>query len=496
MQLLLGIDVGTTAAKAAAFDEKGQTIAVGQSAYQVYYPQSGWAEQEPASLWQGVITAVRQVVQKLSPNSKIAALGISSQGATTILLDNQDQPIRPAISWMDMRASSLVPAIENSLGSEAIYRAIGWPFDAWLPLAHLTWLRQNEPENWTRTRRVGLVDSYLKLRLCGRLVTDPTLAGTTGLYDITGGDWQPRHLAHVNLFPEQLPQVAPSSAIIGALTEEAAQLLGLPASTPVINGAHDQICSVTAAGVDQPGQALVGTGTAWVIVGAVEQPVFDFPHRLTLEPHTVPGQWCPLRTLGGVGGVVDWLVESVLSGLGTKVDDPDLYSFLNERASASPPGARGLIFLAPRRRHGADGHLSGLTLSHTAGDVGRALMEGIACELSIMANEMQAAGVSLESLIMTGGATYSSVWPGIVADMFGLPVRIPEMAEAGARGGAILAGTGSGIYPNVSAAISAFALPSSEVLPSLSNRTCYDDLLVSYEQLDHSLAQAPKSRTD
>ena len=116
MQLLLGIDVGTTAAKAAAFDRKGQTVAVGQGAYQVYYPQPGWAEQEPDELWQGVITAVRQVVRQLPPNSKIAAMGISSQGATTILLDNQDQPIRPAISWMDMRASSLVPSIEASLG--------------------------------------------------------------------------------------------------------------------------------------------------------------------------------------------------------------------------------------------------------------------------------------------------------------------------------------------------------------------------------------------
>jgi xylulokinase len=489
MQLLLGIDVGTTAAKAAAFDEQGRTLATGQSSYSVQYPQPGWAEQEPEQLWQGVVAAVRQMIQQLPPNRVIRALGVSSQGATTILLDEQDQPLRPAISWMDMRAAALVPAIERRLGSEAIYRAIGWPFDAWLPLAHIAWLRQFEPANLARTRRVSSVDSYIKLRLCGRLMTDPTLAGATGLYDIANGDWQQQHLEYAGLSSAQLPEVAPSTAIVGELTREAAETLGLPASIPVINGAHDQICSVTAAGVAKSGQALVGTGTAWVIIGIVEQPVYDLLHHLTLEPHTIPGLWCPLRTQGGVGGAFDWLAQSLLSGLGAKGDRRELYANLNKQVSTAPPGAHGLVFLAPRRRPDATGHLLGLTLSHTVGDIGRALMEGIVCDLSIMANEMRAAGMRLESLIMTGGATYSSVWPSIVADMLGLPLRIPEMAEAGARGGAILAGAGSSLYPDVPAAMAAFALPGREILPNLANRACYGDLLARYQHLDRCLEQ-------
>jgi sugar (pentulose or hexulose) kinase len=164
-----------------------------------------------------------------------------------------------------------------------------------------------------------------------------------------------------------------------------------------------------------------------------------------------------------------------------------LYAGLNEQALLSPPGARGLIFLAPRRRPGADGHLSGLTLSHTAGDVGRALMEGIACDLGLMAAEMRAAGMRLESLIMTGGATRSSVWPTIVADILGLPLRIPEMAEAGARGGAILAGAGSGVYPDVPTAMATFALPGRELRPDPANRACYDDLMGRYQRLDRCL---------
>ncbi len=489
MQLLLGIDVGTTAAKAAVFDSHGRTLAVGQGAYPVRYPRPGWAEQDPEALWQGVVTAVRKVTRQLPANAEITALGLSSQGATTVLLDEQDHPVRPAMSWMDMRAADLVPTVEAVLGQEAIYQAIGWPFDAWLPMAHLAWVQQFEAEKWAKTRRVGFVDSYIKLRLCDRLMTDPSLAGTTGLYDIKAGDWQPQHLNFVGLSPVQLPEVAPSTAIVGNLTEATAKILGLPKPIPVINGAHDQISSVTAAGVVQPGQALVGTGTAWVIVGVALEPVYDLAHQLTLEPHTVPGLWCPFRTQGGVGGAVDWLISSVLSGLGGKQKHEALYASLNKHVIDSPVGAKGLIFLAPRRRPDANGHLSGLTLSHTSGDVGRALMEGIACDLSLMANEMQAAGMQMESLTMTGGATYSSVWPNIVADMLNLPLRIPEMAEAGARGGAILASVGSGIYPNVQAAITAFVLPGKQVLPNPVNRACYDELLAQYRQLDHHFAQ-------
>jgi xylulokinase len=489
MKLLLGIDVGTTAAKAAVFDHHGRTLAVGQGTYSISYPHPDWAEQDPEELWQGVINAVHGATKQLPADAEIGALGLSSQGSTTILLNEHDNPVRPAISWMDTRANKLVPTIEIALGRDAIYRTIGWPFDSWMPMAHLAWVREFEADKWAQTRRVGFVDSYIKLRLCNRLITDPSLAGTTGLYDINAGDWQPQHLDIVGLSPSQLPEVAPSTAVIGYLTEETADLLGLPKPIPVINGAHDQISSLTAAGVVQPGQVLIGTGTAWVVAGVALDPVFDLARQLTLEPHTAPGLWCPFRTQGGVGGAIDWLIRSVLSGLCEKQELEVLYASLNKHAVDSPAGANGLLFLAPRRRPNATGHLEGLTLSHSAGDLGRALMEGIACDLSLMADEMRAAGVQLESLTMTGGATYSSVWPNIVADMLNLPLQIPEMVEAGSRGGAILASVGSGVYLDVPEAISAFALPGKEILPNPENRTCYDELLAQYRQLDLSLAQ-------
>ena len=488
-QVLLGVDVGTTAAKAAAFDERGEVLAVGRSAYPVDYPQPGWAEQDPEELWQGVVTAIRASIQHLPPNHTVAAMGISSQGATTILLGERDRPLRPAVSWMDMRAKALVPGIESALDRESIYQAIGWPFDAWMPMAHLAWLRRNDPKSWAQMRRVGFVDAYIKLRLCGSLATDPTLAGATGLYDVVNGDWHPRHLEYVGLSPVQLPSVAPSTSIIGTSTPEVTELLGLSKPIPVINGAHDQICSVTAAGVAQPCEALIGTGTAWGVIGAVSQPVYDLSHFLTLEPHTIPGLWCPMRTQGGVGGAVGWLAESLLTGLASSVDRTTLYDDLDKKIQGSPAGARGLVFLAPDRRHGANGNLHGLTLSHTAGDVGRALMEGIVCELRIMAAEMRNAGVCLESLTMTGGATTSTVWPTIVADMLGLSIRIPEMAEAGSRGGAILAGVGCGLYDDVPSGIAAFDLPARMIRPNLENRSVYEDLVARYSAIDHCFEQ-------
>ena len=486
MRLVIGLDVGTTATKAALFDEKGSQIALGESCYSVNYPKQGWAEQDPEELWLGVISAIRQVASKISSSDEVVALSVSAQGATTILLDNQNNPVRPAISWLDHRAADLVPTIAEKLDAEKVYYTAGWPLSAWLPLSAVSWLRQNEPQIFDKVQRLCFVDDFIKFRLCGEFVVDPSSASITGLFDVKKNRWHPEFIKFIGFDRDQMSDIAPHAEPIGHLTPEAAETLGLPHSTLVVNGAHDQICCVTAAGAVHAGQVMLGTGTAWVIAGVSDRPIYDLARSLCVEPHSIPGVWSPLRSQGGVGACVEWLVKTILIGPNSNVSREELYAYFNEQVTASPLGANGLIFLPPRGRanDGADGGMVRLSLSHTPGDIGRALMEGVVCDLRIHVDEMRQSGMEIDTLIMTGGATRSPIWPSIVADMINVPVRIPEISEAGARGAAILATVGARIYPDVLSALDAFTVPSREILPDKEHHEEYNALFVQYKYFD------------
>jgi len=484
--LLIGLDVGTTAAKAALFDERGRQIALGEHAYGVDYPRQGWAEQDAEELWSGAVSAIQQVVAHIPNRSEVAALGVSAQGATTILVDRQHRPMRPAISWLDQRAAGRVAEIAEELDAQAVYCRAGWPLSPWLPLCTLAWLRQNEPEIFDADPRLCFVDDFIKFRLCGEFVMDPSSASITGLFDVKQSQWHAASIAYIGFDRAHVSSVAPHGTRIAHLTPPAAKVLGLPRSTWVVNGAHDQICCVTAAGVVQPGRILLGTGTAWVIAGVSSRPIYDLARRMCLEPHSMPGLWSPLRSQGGVGASVEWLMNSVLAGPGPSRGREELYACLNQQVIASPPGAHGLIFLPPRGRsnNGADGSLIGLSLSHTPGDVMRALLEGITCDLRLHIQEMRASGVEVDTLIMTGGATRSPIWPSIVADLVKVPVRIPQIAQAGARGAAILATVGAEIYPDVRSAVDAFRVPGREIFPDQGRSEEYDALFTRYQRFD------------
>jgi xylulokinase len=394
---------------------------------------------------------------------------------------------------MDQRAASLMPDLAASLGAERVYYAAGWPLSAWLPLAAVSWLRRHEPGTLDQVRRLCFVDDWIKHRLCGEFVADPSSASITGLFDVKENQWQPGFLQFIGFTPDQLSPVAPHAQPIARLTPQAAETLGLPQTTWVVNGAHDQICGLTAVGAVRPGQVMLGTGAAWVVAGVADRPLYDLARGMCLEPHSIPGLWSPLRSQGAVGACVEWLVTTLLAGLRPGGSREELYASLDRQAAASPLGASGLLFLPPRgrRNEGADGGLVGLSLSHAPGDVGRALMEGVAYDLCVVLAEMRAAGLAMDTLIMTGGATRSPLWPAIVADVLGVPVYIPEIAQAGARGAAILAGVGAGLYPDIPAALVAFNMPNRQILPDQQHHGEYNSLVARYRYFDDVMNSRP-----
>jgi sugar (pentulose or hexulose) kinase len=487
MDLTLGIDVGTTTVKALAMDCLGQVIAFASAGLHLLTPQPAWVEQNPEELWLAVINVCRKVTDTLPDGAHILALSLSSQGGTTILLDACNQPVYPALSWMDERAVDEAQAVRATRGEEWIYRTTGWPLYAGLPLQLVAWLRHNNPKAFELTRRVTFVNDFILHRLCGEFCMDPSNAGITQLYNLAAGVWDAELLDLAGISGCQLSPICPSGKVVGKVSGEASRLTGLSSQTLVVNGAHDQYCASVGTGVTRPGTVLLSCGTAWVILVIPESLAAAFSSNLAVSPHAIEGQWGGIRSLSGVGASLDWLVDIFWEDSPSRANRLDLYAAFDAAASQSPAGARGLLFNPLSGGHRETGDpanrgVLGLTLNHSRGDLARALMEGIACELRWSLDEIHPA-IAVDSLRMIGGAARSAIWSQAIADLTGIPVELPMNHEAAALGAAILAGVGLGWYPDPAAVFDNLPGRPDRVMPDPRNWDVYDSLYHRYQQL-------------
>jgi len=455
VELLLGLDVGTTATKAFLFDREGHLQAMASHAYGLITPQPGWVEQDPETLWSAVVAVLRAVAAALRPADRLLALAQSSQGGTTIPLDADGRPLGNALSWMDGRAQAEYEALAQAGMGEAIYRRTGWPLMAGLPLQHIRWLRRHQPERFRAVRRFAFVNDFIGRRLTGGWCMNPSDASITQLFDIETADWDDGLLELAGIRREQLSPIASSAVQIGRLTGDAAACTGLPAGLPVFNGAHDQYCAAVGAGVTAAGATLLSCGTAWVLLAVPASLEAGRRSGLALSCHAVPGRWGAIRSLGAVGAALEWLADNLWADVGP--ERADRYAVINRAAAAAGPGAHGLLFYPPTGGHtsataGGRGGWAGLALAHSRADLSRAVMEGTACELRWAIEEMAANGVDVGRLTMVGGAGRSPLWPQIVADVTGREVVVPAMTQAAGWGAAVLAGVGVGLFAHAEAA--------------------------------------------
>lgn len=451
--MLIGLDVGTTATKAMLFDLNGRVRASASRPYGLITPQPGWVEQDPEALWAAVVAVLRSLAGELKPGDEVFALAQSSQGGTTIPVGANGHPIYNAISWMDGRAQAECEALAQAGAAAAIQHRTGWALMAGLPLQHIRWLRQQQPDVFGATRRFLFVNDFIGQRLTGQWCMNPSDASITQLLDIESGEWDEWLLGLAGVHRGQLSPVRPAGAVVGGLTAEASAATGLPAGLPVINGAHDQYCAAVGMGVTQPGSVLLSCGTAWVLLAVPESLAVGRRSGMALSCHAVPGRWGAIRSLGAVGTSLEWLADNVWAGEGQDAR----YTAINRAAAGAGPGSGGLLFYPPAGGHAgsygaAQGGWVGLTLTHTRAELSRSVMEGVACELRWAIEEIRAAGVRVDELTMVGGAARSPVWPGIVADVTGVPVVVPGMAQAASWGAAVLAGIGVGAISSADAA--------------------------------------------
>ncbi len=489
---LIGIDVGTTGTKSMLIREDGQVVSHAYQGYPLTSPSVGRSEQQAEAWWDALVHTVKEVLAA-APGAaeQVVALALSTQGGTMVPVDEHGTPLRPAIVWNDTRCGEQQKAFDAALGADYMYHRSGWTLGRGLNALQTAWLRKHEPRVFEQTAFFLSVHDFLSYRLTGQRAVDISNAGINQVVDITRKAYDADILAFAGITEAQLPRLVDSGSPIAPLTLEAAQLLGLPEGVLLVAGAHDQYAACVGAGINKPGRAMIGSGTAWVVTALGDKP--DFSRGFAQSRAAVDGLWGSIVSLSTGGVSLDWLLQSII-GDQPPPPKPD-YATLNQQVAQRQPGGGGLMFfpyfsgscfpLPP-----VDGHASflGLDLSHDRYSLARAVMEGVASHIAWVLEHFPVDDRSAP-VVLSGGAGKSPVWRQLLADMLGRPLRIPALADLPCIGAGILAGLGSGVFDTPDDALARFSTDETLIHPDPGQVQIYRDYQQLYRRRAEGLAE-------
>jgi len=494
--LLIGIDVGTTSVKSVLFDRQGAILGQAAHEYPTAFPQPNWAEQDPNDWWRGVCGTLRRIFTA-SPHAaaNVAAISVSSQAPTMVVVDRAGAPLYPAILWMDRRTDRQCAWLQERVGAETVTRINGGRFDPYYTAPKLRWFKEQMPGVLRQTYAVLHANGYIVHKLTGVFSMDLSHGPLTLLFDSRSGQWSEQLLDGIGLDPALLPPIFPCSTVVGEVTPDAAAECGVAPGTPVIAGMTDGTAAAVEACVVDAGDAVEMTGQSTVLLICSDQPYLD--NELIPLGHAVPGRHLVVGALSTSGGALRWVRDQLgeperSEALRRGVDPFDL---LTELAAASPPGAKRLIFLpymfgerSPIWNSYARGVFFGLTLATTKGDLVRAILEGATYGLRHNVETAARAGFDVGILSSVGGGARSALWGQIKADILQRPIRLPATATGAPLGDAIVAAAGVGLYPSVAEAAHAMNSFGASYEPRPELAASYDALYAIYLELYPALA--------
>jgi len=478
---LLGIDVGTGGTRAVIIDGQGKVLSSATAEHVPFAsPRIGWAEQDPRDWWRASVDAVRTALSNgfISP-AEIAGVGFSGQMHGAVLLGKQGDVLRPALIWCDQRTSAQCQWINDKIGPQRLIELTCNPALTGFTLPKLLWVRDNEPDLWSRARHVLLPKDYVRYRLTGDRATDVADASGMLLFDVARRKWSSEVAGAAGIPETMLPTVYESPEVTGCISPEAAELTGLRQGTPVVAGGGDQAAGAVGMGIVSPGAVSATIGTSGVVFAAADRPAIDPAGRVHTFCHAVPGRWHVMGVTQAAGLSLRWFRDTF--GTVTSPADPDdngrdPYDPLCQEAATAPSASEGVLWapylMGERTPHldpNARAALVGLAASHTRSHIIRAILEGVAFSLRDSFEIFREMGVPAESVRLGGGGARSALWRQIQADIYGRPVGVLEAEEGAAFGAALLAGVGTGIWPSVDAACVRAVRVASETEPDASS---------------------------
>lgn len=469
MNYLLGIDIGTSGAKTILLDtDKGRIAASSVREYPLDTPRPLWAQQEPEDWWQAAVGGIGDVLARTgAAPSDIKAVGLTGQMHSSVFLDERDCSIRPAILWCDQRTGDECGQINDLIGKDRIVDITCNPMLTGFTLPKLIWLRNHEPENYARIRKVLLPKDYIRFRLTGEYATDVSDASGMGVFDVRRRCWSREIMEGCGLQTEWFGRVYESPETSGKVSREASLLTGLPEGIPVAAGAGDNAASAIGNGIVEPGMVFNSLGTSGVVFAYADTPALDSSLRVHTFCHAVPGKWHVMGVMLSAGGSLRWYRDTFCQEEKRLAEETgeDAYDLISRQAAAIPPGSEGLLFLpyltgerCPWPDPNARGAFVGATLSHTRAHFARSVFEGISCGLNDSFEILREMNVPISTVIATGGGAKSPFFRQVLADVTGYEHCTLVNDEGPGYGAAILAGAAAGIYGDVQEASKANAV--------------------------------------
>ena len=478
---LISHDLGTSSNKASLFSTEGKLIDSYTVPYDVHFFHKNYAQQDPEDWWGAVCKATREIVKQIDPE-EVLAISFSSQMQACIAVDEKGTVLYPAMIWADHRAEAQAEELTRKIGFDQMYEINGHRVSPSYSIEKLMWLREEKPEIYAKTYKMLLAKDYIICRLTGEFVTDYSEASGTDAFDLRHLKWSEEILAAAGIDREKMPKLHASTDVIGSLTKEAAESLGLTCETKVVCGGGDGPCSALGAGSIKDGQMFLSFGTSAWIAGTSGEVNLDREKTLIGFGHVVPGKYMPCGTMQAAGSSYSYIKEALCAEEVRQAEETgeSVYELLNRLVLQSPPGAKGLIFLpyllgerSPRWNPDTSGSFLGIRMEHKKCDYVRAVLEGIAMNLSVIL-EAQREHMEGKELVLTGGGAKGDVLAQILSDVLGVPLhRLDHVETATSIAAAVIAGVGVGVFKDFSV-VDQFVKTDKTFYPREEYREVYD----------------------
>ncbi|MFN2117816.1 MAG: xylulokinase [Candidatus Promineifilaceae bacterium] len=501
MIVFMGIDLGTTGLKVTLLTDNGRLIGSEYCEYPIETPHPGYAEQDPQAWWQGFVAACQTLKSKHPVEfGEIAGIGICGQMHTQVYLDKDNTVLRPAITWMDQRANDIVDRInQDEAAKELIFQETQNFASTTYMAPQMNWVMENEPDLWRQVAHILVAKDFIKFKLTGQMVTDISDASGTLLFNVKDRIWSDPVIDYFGIPRAMLPEVRPSTVIMGQVSPEAATITGIKAGTPVGNGSTDNSASALGAGMVQPGQVTLIIGTAGVISVCSERPLIDPQNRTLCWNYCLPDQWVTLGITQTAGESLNWF-KNAFDKTEPGVRSGDVFEQYNQAIAGVPDGSGGVIFLpylngerTPYWDPAARGVFYGINLTTQKAHFIKAIMEGVSFALRNNIETVESLGIAINQVRAVGGGLKSTVWLETLGKILRKPIVTVSVPDTANLGNILLVGKALGAFDSIEDAVGRMATTERQVSFNADTPVYekqYAVFLELYEQLKQTFRQS------
>ncbi len=476
--LYIGVDLGTSAVKLLLMNEKGEILNITSKEYPIFFPKPGWSEQNPTDWWEKSVEGIKELTKDYD-KSQVAGISFGGQMHGLVILDENDEVIRPALLWNDGRTAAETDYLNEKIGKDKLSQYTANIAFTGFTAPKILWIKNNEPDNFAKIKKIMLPKDYLAYKMTGNHCTDASDASGMLLFDVKNRCWSKEMMEICSVKEEQLAKVYESYEAVGHLTPEAAEALGLSTDVVVAAGAGDNAAAAVGTGTVGDGSCNISLGTSGTIFISSKNFGVDENNALHSFAHA-DGKYHLMGCMLSAASCNKWWMDTII---GTN-------DYAKEQESITKLGENNVYFLpylmgerSPHNDPDARGTFIGMTMDTTRSDMTQAVLEGVAFALRDSLEVARKLGIKIDRSKICGGGAKSPLWKKIIANVLNVKIDVIESEEGPALGGAMLAAVACKEFDSVEAAADAIVKITDTIEPDEKLVEAYNKKYNVFKQL-------------